>query len=421
MKQWPPFRILSVLTLVVLVGAGISVLGKAVAVRGDIDQAAAVYFSTSITTDELRTQFQGSTSRNRDPIKVLIMPGHEPDYSGAEFRGRKERDMNVDVARYLIEHLALDGKYAPTLARDKEKWLHNLDTFFKEEEDRIRAFMKAQKELTQGLVEEGNIVFDENVHHGDAPSDVALRLYGINLWASERDYDIVLHLHFNDTATRNLRKRDPSGVAIYIPDDNYSNHEASRDIAEHILERLSYTSLVSNNRQESEGVIESEKLIALGANNTLDPAAVLIEYGYIYELRYREPEVRELFLQDHAWQTYLGLKDFFEGGILDGDDRMSLLVPLTLEDLGPIGPHKEQSRAAVFIQGFLFKVGFFPPAEETLRSCPIDGFYGSCTKKSVQFLQETFGLPAEGIVGEETIDILENLHILKTSGVFEEN
>jgi len=41
---------------------------------------------------------------------------------------------------------------------------------------------------------------------------------------------------------------------------------------------------VSNISGENRGIIEDQKLIAIGAYNTLDPAVLFMEYGYIHPI-----------------------------------------------------------------------------------------------------------------------------------------
>ena len=74
-----------------------------------------------------------SVTKAKEPItkiKILIVPGHEPNDGGAEYRQLKERDLNVIIAESLYKKLKNDGRYDVTLARDNISWETELDEFF---------------------------------------------------------------------------------------------------------------------------------------------------------------------------------------------------------------------------------------------------------------------------------------------------
>ena len=159
--------------------------------------------------------------------------------------------------------------------------------------------------------------------HNDAPKDVALRLFGINKWANEHKVDIIIHIHFNDSGPRRAgAPGEYNGFTIYTPERQYSNSQASMDIAKRVFKRLSKMFSVSNLPGEDAGVVEDQELIAIGSSNTVDAASLLVEYGYIYEPQFRVPAVRVMVLRELAFQTYLGLADFFgETSLLLGHTR----------------------------------------------------------------------------------------------------
>ena len=124
------FLIIGGLVLVIL-SLGVSVLGY-----GGISQmaksvwnkVASVFFVYSVTVSGLEQKYQDALSgtmpgaTNNPKVKILIMPGHEPNYGGAEFGGLKERDMNVDLANDLVQLLKTDPRYGVVVGRDKQEW-----------------------------------------------------------------------------------------------------------------------------------------------------------------------------------------------------------------------------------------------------------------------------------------------------------
>ena len=44
-------------------------------------------------------------------VRILVVPGHEPDYGGAEFQNVKERDMTVELGQDLQGFLNDNGHY----------------------------------------------------------------------------------------------------------------------------------------------------------------------------------------------------------------------------------------------------------------------------------------------------------------------
>lgn len=275
-------------------------------------QLAALFFVDTVTIDLLQNKYQQSDADKK--IKILIVPGHEPTYGGAEYQGLLERDLNLQVAEKLASKLRANPKYEVTLSRDQTSWNPELKNYLDTNWNEIKKWRDEQKALTRKLIINGQIrELTDSPQHGKTQTNPALRLYGINKWASAKDFDIALNLHLNDDAAH--RYNQPGryrGFAIYVPFEQYSNAKAAREIANDIFARLKSSYQVSNLDQEKNGVVEDQKLIALGRYNTADTASLLIEYGYIYEPKFADPNIRNQTLTDLAEKTYLGLEDFFK-------------------------------------------------------------------------------------------------------------
>jgi N-acetylmuramoyl-L-alanine amidase len=249
-------------------------------------------------------------------VRILIVPGHEPDYGGAVFNGLKERDLTVKLGEDLIGLLRANDKYEVFVTRDTEKWNQTFADYFKNNWDEIISWQKNTKEQFSNLVLSG--VKKQPVAavvHNIPSFEVGTRIYGITKWANENDIDLVIHIHLNDYRGRSQKKVGKYfGFAMYVPARAYSNSAITDPIAEAIFQRLSEHSPVSNFGPELGGIIHDPKLIAVGQNDTAKAASILIEYGYIYEPQFTNPEIRSLALKDLANQTYLGIEDFFAYG-----------------------------------------------------------------------------------------------------------
>src|SRR3954465_1943136 len=90
---------LLIVMLVVVVGLfGLGLLGKnhvylSESFAGIQNKLAAVFFWPSVTVSDLQTRYH-----NGQKIRILIVPGHEPNFGGAEYRDLKERDMTLALA-----------------------------------------------------------------------------------------------------------------------------------------------------------------------------------------------------------------------------------------------------------------------------------------------------------------------------------
>ncbi len=273
---------------------------------------AATFFVQSITVDDLKSKFLEAPQTGRK-VKILIVPGHEPNYGGAEYGALKERDMNVDLALRLAEHFKSNSHFDISLTRDKNIWNPELESYFKNNWQAIIDFSKLKKSEMEKLVLDGRLAKVNGVAHPVVSSDVATRLYGINKWASENDVDLLVHIHFNDyPRARADRPGKYWGFTIYVPEQQYSNSLATREVAKHVLDELSKGFTISNFPKEESGIVESPDLIATGNANTVDGASLLIEYGYIYRPVFQDEEQSEKFMEEMAERTYLGLVDFFQ-------------------------------------------------------------------------------------------------------------
>ena len=273
----------------------------------NIKNLASVFFTESVTEQQLKSKY------NNDEVKILIVPGHDDDFWGTEFSGIKEADLNLDLAKELSKMLAQEKEFEVILLRDENGYNQSFLNYLDKERKSIEKFIQKQKQTMKDFVASNLVEEKEGVPHVSVSLERVVKLYGINKWANENNFDIVINIHFNDYPRKNInRAGEYSGLAIYVPDAQYSNAKASKSLANPIFERFKKYFAVSNMPKEKEGIIDDQKLISIGANNSLDSAALLIEYGYIYESQFMNKKTRPVVFKKLATQTYLGIKDFFE-------------------------------------------------------------------------------------------------------------
>lgn len=356
-------------------------------------------FPVSTTAASLKESYTGGKTR------ILIVPGHEPQYGGAVYGGVYEREIAVEIAEKLATELRTDPRLEVIVARDNNAWSPSLTKYFKKNMKKIKKYVSTQKKAMKKLIKKKEVTettVDTQVEHSTVSSDVALRLYGINKWANENDIDLVVNLHINDAPDHGPTTRGAnSGFAVYIPDSQYGNGAASRPVAEAIAARLDDLSAKSTLRIENQGVVEDQELIAVGAYNTLKVPTVLIEYGYITEQRFERPELRSLLTTDYAYQTSRGVRDFL------GAPSVGKYATKTLPHTWSKDPVIGEASSDVFaLQAALLVLGFYPPSESTLVECPVDGVMDECTQVAIKAYQASKKLEQTGILDSSTRSLL---------------
>ncbi|MDP1690299.1 MAG: peptidoglycan-binding protein [bacterium] len=385
-----------------LQGAATWTVGKA--------QAAAVFFVPSITVGQITGDYHGvqtldpingsSLPAPTKKIRILIVPGHRPDVGGTVFGAVLERDIVTDIADALTTLLVQNPHYDVMVARTKSAWNPVLQSYFDTHATGIETFYTSQAAQMKNYLENGSILSAaDQVYHNSTSAQGMIQLHGINKWASENKYDITLHLHINDDDMHRARVEGKyNGFAIYVPDHQYSNAEASKAIGEAIAVRLNAYHATSTLPKEDQGVVPDQQLIAIGSNNTADGAALLIEYGYIYEPQFQIPSVRTVAINDYAYQTYLGLQDFFKDPVVSTYGTVSF----SYDWATVTGKKKERGPDVYALQAALHYLGFYPPVGKSFSDCPVSGVAGFCTRSAIEAYQRAHGLEATGTVGPAT-------------------
>lgn len=373
-------------------------------------QTAAVFFVPSITIAQIQNDYRGMQiadpitgspqSGTAKKVKILIVPGHQPETGGTEFRGILERDIVVDIADSLAALLAQNPHYEVFIARTKTAWNPILQSYFDANTLEIETFTLSLKAQMKNYLADGSILpAVDQVYHNSTKTKAALQLYGINKWAGENGFAITLHLHLNDDDQHRARVAGKySGFAVYVPDPQYSNAEASRAIGEALAARLNVYHATSTLPKEDVGVVPDQQLIAVGSYNSASAAALLIEYGYIYEPQFQKTSVRQVAIADYAYATYLGLQDFFNDPMLPTFGTVSFPY-----DWSKVTTTDRATGPGIYaLQSALRHLDYYPPKGKSFSDCPISGMMGPCTRAALAAYQTDHGLEATGKLGPQT-------------------
>lgn len=376
---------------------------------------AGINLASIIISHDFKTvaEIKSNYKNPRSDLRILIVPGHEPNYGGAEYSNLKERDINVELGQYLKGFLEENNNYKVFITRDQHGWNNTFSDYFVDNKEDILEWINlSKKDHSENLSIDKSNNFTSKVKHNYAAPEIATRLYAITKWSNENDIDVVIHVHINDNVGHGMHTPGKySGFSIYVPDEQYGNSKTTKVLAKSIFERLRKYNPVSNLPVESEGIIDDPELIAIGSNNTSDAASLLIEYGYIYESQFSNPEVRRVATKDFAYQTYLGLQDFFDSQKSLNLSRVydSSVIPYYWNDT--FNSNSLKASPDVFaLQTVLMSEGLYPPKGKNKNDCPRTGKIGPCTKDSIKLFKERYGIVEDGVlIGPKMLEILNQI------------
>ncbi|MDD5050614.1 MAG: N-acetylmuramoyl-L-alanine amidase [Candidatus Pacebacteria bacterium] len=272
---------------------------------------ASVFFVDSSTSEILHQKY--AEAANAAKLKILVVPGHDDEYSGTQFGGIREADMTAELGEELTSLLSKDPRFVVTLSRTREGGYNPIfQEYFATQRQAVTDFIQNQIAMMNDLKAKGLLQTVTGVPHRTAVSEVAYRLYAINKWANDNKIDLVIHIHFNNYPRKNVATPGIyKGFTIYIPEGQYSNSKGSQAVANSVFSELSKEYSVSTLSHEDLGVVPEQDLIAIGSHNSLDSAGMLIEYGYIYEPQFLTLQKRTQAISNLARLTYKGVEDFF--------------------------------------------------------------------------------------------------------------
>ena len=248
------------------------------------------------------------------PIKILLVPGHDNEVWGAQYGNMKEAAMTLALATQIYNTLKKDKRFEVYITRDVEGYTQEFANYFINHEAEIIAFKENAKKAMLSEITNGSFIQKENVPHVSVKQNISVVLYGINKWANENKMDAVIHIHFNDYPRPNKWTIGKyKGFVIYIPDGQMENWRESGQLAADIFTQLRKKYLTSTYEKELGGLIPDQKLIALGSNGTFVESvrSILIEYGYIYDKKFRTSSARSISYKNMTNLTVAGIKNYF--------------------------------------------------------------------------------------------------------------
>lgn len=363
-----------------------------------IDGQGAVFFVDSKDANELASRY-----KNSGKVNILIVPGHDDEFWGTEFRGLREADANLYIAENIYKYLSQDSNLNVKMSRDANGYMPAIKDYFTNRASEVKTFISKQSSEMKARMSTGQVQEkSDGVYHNNAKSDVALRLYSINKWANDNAIDIIISVHINDHAGRRTDVVGKyNGFTVYIPEKHFSNSKASRPLGEAVAKNLKKVIPESNLPREGD-VVEDQELIAIGASNSLDAVSLLVEYGYIYEPQYQDKNSREAISKEYAFLTSKAVKEYLGGSTNNNTPLAQMRINSSLKK-GDSG-----SEAAV-LQKVLALAGVYPAQGSDFRDCYITGTFGPCTERALKEFQKQNGLEPTGEVGPKTREKLNNL------------
>lgn len=334
------------------------------------------------------------------PVKILIVPGHDDEFSGAQFRGVREADLTLLLAKKIRDDLATDPNISVTLSREDVMYTPELTNYLKNKSSNIASFIKNHAQDTRAAIASGEIAVPSQVPHANANDTTVTRLYGINKWAAEQNFDLILHIHFNDYYPRLFNKPgDYTGYTVYVPDSQLPNAKFAKPFGESVAQRLAKifprSSMPLEQKMSDEfGVASDLKLIALGANRTLMIPSILVEYAYIYEPQVTVPLFSQTS-QVYAQATATGILDYLSG-VVSKKNSASFHFDTDLASA------QNKKSEVLMLQLALAELGFYPPQNKTSTECPTNGSFGPCTQSAISLFQKAFYLDVDGLFGKNT-------------------
>lgn len=253
-----------------------------------------------------------SALNHNKKIRVLIVPGHEPNAGGTNYKNIYERDLNLQLSEIIKNDLSANPNIEVFLARDNNGWNTDLQNYITASSTAIMNWVVNMKKEMLSKIKLGEIkTVDLDRKYTEANYRATLYLYGTNKWANENNIDLVLNVHFNNNKMY-LGSTKYGGYCMYIPDSQYGNASSSRILANYLSNEISKIENKSNIFQEKDTIIEDQQLIAIGNYDTLKIPSVVIEYAYIFEPMMLSSSTRNNFLKNAASSTATAIQNYIK-------------------------------------------------------------------------------------------------------------
>jgi len=128
----------------------------------DGNNSASVFFSDSVTPESLKLAYAEANKikrgrREPEKVKILVVPGHDAQFSGTEHDGLREVELNLELGEKLVALLKQEASFEVHLSQTKVGYTPEFSTYFEENRDKIFAFIQTQKGIMQHFVNTGKI------------------------------------------------------------------------------------------------------------------------------------------------------------------------------------------------------------------------------------------------------------------------
>jgi peptidoglycan hydrolase-like protein with peptidoglycan-binding domain len=110
-------------------------------------------------------------------------------------------------------------------------------------------------------------------------------------------------------------------------------------------------------------------------------------------------------LKELAYQTYFGMKNFFEEDFVESAKQTTLLPYYWGRDF----TGKEKNDLDVFALQVFLRIHEMYPPDKNYKDCPLTGSFGNCTANALKNFQEKYGLNKTGKFDHETRKFLQEL------------
>ena len=160
-------------------------------------------------------------------IRVLIVPGHDDENSGAVYKEVREEDMTLMLAKEVESILENNPQISADLTRRDEGYIIELQEYFEEEKNEIEDFIQDHIEETEEIIEDKNKKKKDKKKKNlkkkkSKPIDIKMILYIKVLEISETKM-LQVDKHLNKKSLLNL-----SPLRLYMRKNNKSLYRKRR-------------------------------------------------------------------------------------------------------------------------------------------------------------------------------------------------
>src|SRR3989338_6688405 len=119
-------------------------------------QPASVFFIES-SKPEIMKQTIALAGANDRKLRILVVPGHDNEFIGTQYKGVKEANMTLPLGKELARLLSEEDKFEVILSRDDNGYMPELAYYFREQKEQILDFVASKKQIMNDLETAGKV------------------------------------------------------------------------------------------------------------------------------------------------------------------------------------------------------------------------------------------------------------------------